>query len=383
MCKKKTILYIAQPTHGGAIEYLYMFLKNIDKTKYNNILVLSEDYIGGTKRFEDLVESIYFLPMSREIKIGNVLKSVSKLKRILKKEKPSIIYMHSSMAGAVGRIANLFNFKVKLLYNAHGWYFNAKISKKKKKFYALIERILALRTTKIINISKSEYDSALKYKIAPERKMCVIENGIDFTKFEGCDKYREETRKKYNIGDNEIVIGVVGRLSEQKDPMTTIKAFNEVYKENKNVRLMYVGSGELENEVMEYAKENNLQHLVTITGWVDNTERYIPAFDIAILPSKWEGFGLAIIEYMACKKPIVASNVGGIADIIKDNENGFLIEKENYNRLTQKVIEILNNKEEANSFIKNNNAVIYKYNIKNVTDEHLKLIDKLCTNRGI
>lgn len=383
MCKKKTILYIAQPTHGGAIEYLYMFLKNIDKTKYNNILVLSEDYIGGTKRFEDLVESIYFLPMSREIKIGNVLKSVSKLKRILKKEKPSIIYMHSSMAGAVGRIANLFNFKVKLLYNAHGWYFNAKISKKKKKFYALIERILALRTTKIINISKSEYDSALKYKIAPERKMCVIENGIDFTKFEGCDKYREETRKKYNIGDNEIVIGVVGRLSEQKDPMTTIKAFNEVYKENKNVRLMYVGSGELEDEVMKYAKENNLQHLVTITGWVDNTERYIPAFDIAILPSKWEGFGLAIIEYMACKKPIVASNVGGIADIIKDNENGFLIEKENYNRLTQKVIEILNNKEEANSFIKNNNAVIYKYNIKNVTDEHLKLIDKLCTNRGI
>ena len=383
MCKKKTILYIAQPTHGGAIEYLYMFLKNIDKTKYNNILVLSEDYIGGTKRFEDLVESIYFLPMSREIKIGNVLKSVSKLKRILKKEKPSIIYMHSSMAGAVGRIANLFNFKVKLLYNAHGWYFNAIISKKKKKFYALIERILALRTTKIINISKSEYDSALKYKIAPERKMCVIENGIDFTKFEGCDKYREETRKKYNIGDNEIVIGVVGRLSEQKDPMTTIKAFNEVYKENKNVRLMYVGSGELEDEVMKYAKENNLQHLVTITGWVDNTERYIPAFDIAILPSKWEGFGLAIIEYMACKKPIVASNVGGIADIIKDNENGFLIEKENYNRLTQKVIEILNNKEEANSFIKNNNAVIYKYNIKNVTDEHLKLIDKLCTNRGI
>ena len=102
-----------------------------------------------------------------------------------------------------------------------------------------------------------------------------IMNGIDFTKFEGCDKYREETRKKYNIGDNEIVIGVVGRLSEQKDPMTTIKAFNEVYKENKNVRLMYVGSGELEDEVMKYAKENNLQHLVTITGWVDNTERYI------------------------------------------------------------------------------------------------------------
>lgn len=369
--------------HGGVLEYLYMFLKNFKDENYENVLIVSQDYENKLDKFKDVVNDIYIVNMTREIRLKQDIKATLQIRKLLKKIKPDILYLHSSKAGAYGRIAMLFNRKVKILYNAHGWYFNADMSTKKKKVIILIEKILALRANKIINISKSEYNSALKYKIAPERKMCVIENGIDFTKFEGCDKYREETRKKYNIGDNEIVIGVVGRLSEQKDPMTTIKAFNEVYKENKNVRLMYVGSGELENEVMEYAKENNLQHLVTITGWVNDTEKYIPAFDIAILPSKWEGFGLAIIEYMACKKPIVASNVGGIADIIKDNENGFLIEKENYNRLTQKVIEILNNKEEANSFIKNNNAVIYKYNIKNVTDEHLKLIDKLCTNRGI
>ena len=136
MMNKKTIVYIAQPTHGGAIEYLYMFLKNIDKSKYNNILILSEDYNGKIERFSSLVDSIYFLPMSREIKIKNVKSSVIKLRKILKKIKPDIIYMHSSMAGAVGRITNIFNFKVKLLYNAHGWYFNAKISKKKQKMYA-------------------------------------------------------------------------------------------------------------------------------------------------------------------------------------------------------------------------------------------------------
>ena len=67
MMNKKTIVYIAQLTHGGAIEYLYMFLKNIDKSKYNNILILSEDYNGKIERFSSLVDSIYFLPMSREI----------------------------------------------------------------------------------------------------------------------------------------------------------------------------------------------------------------------------------------------------------------------------------------------------------------------------
>ena len=362
--------------HGGVLEYLYMFLKNFKDENYENVLIVSQDYENKLDKFRNIVNDIYVINMTREIKLKQDIKTTLQVRKLLKKIKPDILYLHSSKAGAYGRIAMLFNRKVKILYNAHGWYFNADMSTKKKKIIILIEKILALRANKIINISKSEYDSALKYKIAPERKMCVIENGIDFTKFEGCDKYREETRKKYNIGDNEIVIGVVGRLSEQKDPMTTIKAFNEVYKENRNVRLMYVGSGELEDEVMKYAKENNLQHLVTITGWVDNTERYIPAFDIAILPSKWEGFGLAIIEYMACDKPIVASNVGGISNIIKDEKCGLLCNKNDYKNLSKKVLTLIGNNEKSKEFVKSNNKNKNKYDIKELIKKHQKLFEE-------
>ena len=364
--------------HGGVLEYLYMFLKNFKDENYENVLIVSQDYENKLDKFRNIVNDIYVINMTREIKLKQDIKTTLQVRKLLKKLKPDILYLHSSKAGAYGRIALLFNRKTKILYNAHGWYFNADMSTKKKKVIILIEKILALRANKIINISKSEYNSALKYKIAPERKMCVIENGIDFTKFEGCDKYREETRKKYNIGDNEIVIGVVGRLSEQKDPMTTIKAFNEVYKENKNVRLMYVGSGELENEVMEYAKENNLQHLVTITGWVDNTERYIPAFDIAILPSKWEGFGLAFIEYMACKKPIVASNVGGMLDIIKTEKNGFLAEVGDVSKFAEYIMKYINDKDLCNRVVNYNYEYsIKKFNISELVKEHKKLFEIL------
>lgn len=355
---------------GGVLEYLYMFLKNFKNEDYENILIVSQDYEKSLKKFENIVKEIYIVPMTREIKLKQDIKSILEVRKLLKKIKPDILYLHSSKAGAYGRIAMFFNRKIKILYNAHGWYFNADMSPKKKKVIILIEKILALRSNKIINISKSEYDSALKYKIAPESKMCIIENGIDFSRFDECDKFREETRKKYNIRDDEIVIGVLGRLSEQKDPMTTIKAFNEVYKENKNVRLMYVGSGELENEVMKYAKENNLQNLVTITGWVDNSERYIPAFDIAILPSKWEGFGLAIIEYMMCKKPIVASKVGGMIDIIKTEDNGFLVEIGNAKRFAECIVKYIDNKELYNKTINYN----YNYVIKNFSI--VKLINK-------
>lgn len=355
---------------GGVLEYLYMFLNNFKNEDYENILIVSQDYEKSLEKFKNIVKDVYIIQMTREIKLKQDIKSTLEIRKLLKKIKPDILYLHSSKAGAYGRIAMFFNRKIKILYNAHGWYFNADMSIKKKKIIALIERILAIRADKIINISKSEYDSALKYKIASEKKMCIIENGIDFKKFDGCDKFREETRKKYNIRDNEIVIGVVGRLSEQKDPMTTIKAFNEVYKENKNVRLMYVGSGELENEVMKYAKENNLAQLVTITGWIDDTEKYIPAFDIAILPSKWEGFGLVLVEYMACNKPIVASNVGGITDIIKTENSGFLIEVGNIKEFAKHIEKYIKNKELYNKVLK------YNYTYSNENFNINKLIKK-------
>ena len=370
---KKTIVHIAQSA-GGVAEYLYMFFKNFKDENYENVLIVSEDYKNQLERFKTYTSNIYIVPMVREVEAKKDIKSIIKVRKILKQIKPDIVYLHSSKAGAIGRIALAFNFKTKILYNAHGWYFNAQISDKKKKLFALIERILAIKTDKIINISKSEYDSALKYKIAPEKKMCIIENGIDFTKFQNNDKYREETRKKYDITENEIVIGVVGRLTEQKDPITMIKAFELVNKENKNTRLMYVGSGELEEEVKQFAKEHDILDKVIITGWVDNVEKYIPAFDIAVLPSKWEGFGLVLIEYMACNKPIVATNVGGIKNIVKDVENGLLFEKENEQQLHNAIKKYIANREFVKNRIERNRKYMKKYSIVDLINKTLDLI---------
>ena len=159
--------------------------------------------------------------------------------------------------------------------------------------------------------------------------------------------------------------------------MTTIKAFNEIYKENKNVRLMYVGSGDLEKEVIKYAQENNLTHLVTITGWIEDTEKYIPAFDIAILPSKWEGFGLVLIEYMVCNKPIVASNVGGIADIIKDKENGLLTEKDNYKMLYENINKLYADNNLKERIIAKNKSRRSNFDIQKIVQQNLQLFNEI------
>lgn len=361
---------------GGVAEYLYMLLNNIDTEKYEHILIVSEDYREQIERFENLVNEIYFVPMVREISPKKDIKSIFEIKKILKQIRPDIVYLHSSKAGAIGRIALLFSKKVKILYNAHGWYFNAKIGRKKKRIFAIVEKILAFKTDKIINISEDEYNSAINYKIAKPEKMCIIENGIDFNKFKHSKQYREETRRKYNIDAEQILIGVVGRLTEQKDPMTSIKAFKIVHEKNKNTKFMFIGSGELEKEMLEYARQNHLESDIIITGWVTDVEKYIPALDIAILPSKWEGFGLALVEYMACDKPIIASNVGAISDIIKDGENGYLIKMEDIEQLANKIKFLIENKEVQKYFIEKNKRYRMKYDIWNVVNQHLKLIEE-------
>ncbi len=373
---KKIIVHIAQSA-GGVAEYLYMFLKNFRDDNYENIIIVSEDYKDQIDRFKTFVNKIYIVPMVRDISPKNDIKSILEVRKILKQIKPDIVYCHSSKAGAFGRIALVFNFKTKILYNAHGWFFNAEISKKKKNIIVLIEKILAIKTNQIINISKSEYDSALKYKIASRKKMCIIENGIDFSKFQDCTKYREHIRKIYNIKDNETVIGVVGRVSEQKDPLTMIKAFELSNKTNKNLKLMYVGAGELESQIKDYAEQHGILDKIIITGWVNNVEKYIPAFDIAVLPSKWEGFGFVLIEYMACNKPIIASNVGGIQNIIQNGVNGILIDKEDYKSLSESIIELINNFELKEKIINFNEQNKNKYDIEKVVKKHLELIKLL------
>ena len=369
--KKKIIIHIAQSA-GGVAEYLYMLLKNTQSSELENVLIVSEQYKEQIERFEKITNKIFFVPMIRKIDLKADLKAIFKIRRIIKKIKPDVVYMHSSKAGGVGRLAMLFDFKTKKIYNAHGWAFNAEINGKKSKKYVIIEKLLALKTDCIINISQSEYDSAIKNKIAKPSKMCIINNCIDLKKFENCEKYRVETRNKYLVSDDEILIGNVGRISEQKDPITFIKAAKLVYEKYPNTKFMYVGAGNLAENVMKYAEENNFEDKVIITGWTTNVEQYIPAIDIAVLPSKWEGFGLVILEYMACKKPIVATKVGGIANIIKEGKNGYLTNCMDYKKLSERICNYIENKEDVNKITNENfKYVNNEYNIE-------KLVKQTC-----
>ena len=233
------------------------------------------------------------------------------------------------------------------------------VSNKKKKVYILIEKMLAKLTKKIICISKNDYDKALEYKICKENKLTLIENGIDIEKFNKSFN-ASKIKNKYNIPINKLVVGMVARISEQKSPETFVEIASRLCKINDNFHFIMVGDGEEREKIDDLIKKLGISEKFTITGWVNNTAEIISIFDIALLTSKWEGFGLVIPEYFISKVPVIASSVGGIKNIINNGINGRLVEN-NDNDFRDKIIE--------KAYLDAN----IKYNISRVVQEHEKI----------
>lgn len=177
--RKIRILHVAQAA-GGVDRYLRMLLKYLDKDRFENIVVVSQDfkktdYAGLASYFEQV-------EMSRAIG-GNDIKATREVRKLIKHYNPDIVYAHSSKAGAIARVANM-GLKNHCIYNPHGWAFNMRCSEKKIKMYTAIEKIAAPFCDKIICISDAEKQSALDKKICNEDKLQVIYNGVDIEAYE-------------------------------------------------------------------------------------------------------------------------------------------------------------------------------------------------------
>ena len=370
--KKIRVLHIAQAA-GGVERYIEMLLKYTDNGRCENILVFSHAY--DVTKYCNMISNIEQIQMNRSIGISDI-KNIEEIYKIIKKYNPDILYAHSSKAGAIVRIANIF-LKKKCIYNAHGWSFNMRTSTLRKKIYVYIEKIAAHFCDKIICISEYEKKTALENKICNVDKLVVINNGIDLEKYRK-DQILKIENSEIGIPNDAYVIGMVGRISEQKAPDIFVRMAVLVKKTIPNVHFLIVGDGEMKDEICQYAKENKINDILHITGWVSNPESYIEMFDIACLLSRWEGFGLALAEYMACGKPIVATNVDAIPYVVRDGINGILVKKDDFYSGAQAVKKLYDNKMLADNLASNGKKIVNKYfDVNRVVNEHKALFLKL------
>lgn len=369
---KIRILHVAQAA-GGVDRYIRMLLKYLDKDKFENILVCSQDFYE--EDYRGLVDSFEQVKMTRAIG-GNDLKAIKEVRALIKKYNPDIVYAHSSKAGAIARVADI-GLKNHCVYNPHGWAFNMRCSAKKKALYTAIEKVAAPFCDKVICISDAEKQSALDKKVCRDDKLQVIFNGVDIEAYEN-GVHSVITRKNLNISEDAFVVGMVGRLSPQKAPDVFIKMAKWVKEKVPNAHFIIVGNGNQETEIRKYAEDNGFSDSLHITGWVDNPMSYVELFDVACLLSRWEGFGLVLPEYMMVGKPIVASRVDAIPNIIRDGENGLLVEADDATGASKAVLQIYRESGLRDKLVAQGIEDVHKrFNARRVSEEHEKLFERL------
>lgn len=370
--KKIKILHVAQAA-GGVDRYIRMLLKYLDKEKFENILVCSQDF--NREDYDGLVDSFEQIEMNRAIGVSD-LNSIKEVRRLIKKYNPDIVYAHSSKAGAIARVADI-GLKNHCVYNPHGGAFNMRCSDKKRAMYTAIEKMAAPFCEKIICISDAEKQSALEKKICREDKLQVIFNGVDIEAYES-GEHGTVKRSSLGIPEDAYVVGMVGRISPQKAPDVFVKMAKLVKDEIPNAHFVIVGSGNQEAEIRKYAEENKFADSLHITGWVDDPMSYVELFDVACLLSRWEGFGLALPEYMMAGKPIVASRVDAIPNIIRNGENGLLVEVDDATGASEAVLQIYRDRSLKDKLVsKGVEDVHNRFDAQRVSEEHGILFENM------
>lgn len=254
-------------------------------------------------------------PMQRKVGLGDI-KSAWRLFETLKKAGPfDIIHAHSSKAGALARIAG-FALPGTVIYTPHCFY--SMTPGASRKFYAAIEFILSWLGPKIVLVSQNEFRHARQIKI-PRRKLVLIPNGISG----GFPVEREQARKNLGVDEDTVVVGFVGRLEAQKNPMRALRAFRRIAGQFPRMRMVMIGDGSLRPAVENGLAEFGLKDRVFLLGQCD-ARSVIPAFDCLLCSSDFEAMPITFLEALAAGVPIVTTPVGGIEEAVVEGRTGFI-----------------------------------------------------------
>lgn len=351
--KKKKVLHVVESFGSGVFSFLVDLINSTDDQFEITVAygVRAETLENFKEYFSNKIKFIEVKNFTRSINPTKDIKAFFEIKKIINEEKPDIIHLHSSKAGFIGRFA-ANGRKMKMLYNPHGFSFLMQDSSKiKRLIYWWIEKIAALRKCTIVGCSHGEYEEALKLT----KNAVCINNGINIQKLE------EDTKnfKKHEIDFNNLKICTSGRIGYQKNPIL----FNQIAEAFPNLQFTWIGDGELKNELTS----KNIE----VTGWKTREEvlKIVNDNDIFILTSLWEGLPISLLEAMYLGKVCIVSNCIGNRDVIRNQESGFIVENNEWN----KVIKKITLKKYQNVSQNSRKDILDKFNTKKMIKEYKKI----------
>lgn len=320
--------------------------------------------------------------------LGN-LKSIIEMIKVFKKVKPEIVHVHTPVAAVLGRIAAKIAGVPHVIYTAHGFYFHDGMSNAKYKLFFTIEKYIGrFFTDHIFTQSKEDFDLAVQNEFLNNNNYLHISNGIDLEKQFNLGHINDneiiDLRKQLHIKTNDIVFTFLGRMVKEKGIIELLEAFNMLSAENQNVKLLCMGSmpeSERDGTVGELLnKYENKQ--ITFLGQVSSPEKYYAVSDIFVLPSYREGMPRSIIEAMAMKNAIIATDIRGSREEVSHGDNGYLVEVRNIPELLKAMRYLTNHPDKIDSMKEAGyKKTLLEYNEELVVGKQLEVFNEILERR--
>ncbi len=381
--KKKVLIMVTSSLYGGVQKYIGDLVANLDKDEFEVAVA-----VGGEKKDENWINSlgkikskIYRLKhVVRELNPWHDFLSAFEIYELLANYNPDIVHLNSSKIGSTGACVTwLFKKfhrkKMKIIYTAHGFVFNEPLNFFLKKFYIISEKISGFCKNKIICVSERDKIEALNRHIAHHKKFITIHNGIDLGKLNFLNKKdaRQSLIKDTKQQNEYVWIGTIANLFESKGIKHLIKAAKIVKKSHQKIIFVVIGEGPLKKMLEKQIVDLDLENYFYLVGAKKEADQYLKAFDIFVLPSVKEGFPYSVLEAMSAGLPLVTTSVGGVVEIVENEENGLVVVPEKPHDLAKNILRLVEEGDLRHYMSKNNLEKIKSFSLQKMIRETEKV----------
>lgn len=267
---------------------------------------------------------------------------VRRLAHELRRLRPDVVHTHLVHADIFGQIAAVWAKTPVVISSRHN-----DNPFRRGRLFGIMNRWLSKKTAAIIAISNALFRFVTEVEGFPQEKVHTIHYGLSPVEFPL--EAGAMARSQYGIAADVPLIGMFGRLIEQKGVDVLLEAFAHVLNTHSIAKLIIVGDGKLREALEGLAEQLGIMNSVLFTGWVanDQVKKLMLACDVVVMPSRWEGFGLVALEAMNCARPVIASRVSALPEIILDGETGILVSPDDVPALTSAITALLDDRDKA------------------------------------
>ena len=386
----KVLRVIARLNVGGPALHVAYLSAGLADRGYDTTLVAGK--VGAGE------ESMAFVAEQRGVRIETLddlhreiaplrdLRTILRLARLIRSERPTILHTHTAKAGAVGRIAALLAGDARppvIVHTFHGHvlrgYFNPALTAA----FRLLERLLARVATKLVAVSPEVRDDLVALGVAPAAKFAVVRLGIELDERVDYDEEgRKATRRLLGIPPDAFVVGWIGRMTAVKRTEDIARTLQALVERGVNGYLCLVGDGPDRTRLERRMHELGVAKRCLFVGYQENVARFYDAMDVLLLTSVNEGTPVSVIEALAAGRPVVATRVGGVSDVVRDGVDGFLAEVADVESLAARLAELAGDPElRARMGNAGRAHVVDRYAVERLVDDIDRLYRSLLPGR--